>query len=77
MELLRDAKGEFLTIDLAGASPPLVFRREEILKATEDILSDEGVRKQYSDDLEERLASEEVTAAAAPFHRRVSSSSSR
>ena len=52
VELLRDAKGEFLTIDLAGAGAPLVFRREEVLKATEDILSDEGVRKQYSDDLE-------------------------
>jgi S1-C subfamily serine protease len=53
VELLRDAKGEFLTIDLAGTSPPLVFRRDEVLKATEDILSDEGVRKQYSDDLED------------------------
>ena len=52
VELIRDAKDEFLTIDLAGSSPPLVFRREEILKATDDILSDEGVRKQYSDDLE-------------------------
>jgi S1-C subfamily serine protease len=50
VELLRDAKGEFLTIDLAGSSPPMVFRREEVLKATDDILSDEGVRKQYSDD---------------------------
>jgi S1-C subfamily serine protease len=50
--LLRDAKGEFLTIDLAGSSPPMVFRREEVLKATDDILSDEGIRKQYSDDLE-------------------------
>jgi hypothetical protein len=53
VELLRDAKGEFLTIDVAGDSSPLVFRREEVLKATEDILADEGVRKQYSDDLEQ------------------------
>ena len=53
VKLLRDAKGEFLTIDLAGAAnPPLVFRRAEVLKATDDILSDEGIRKQYSDDLE-------------------------
>jgi S1-C subfamily serine protease len=51
--LLRDAKDEFLTIDLAGNSPPLVFRREEVLKATDDILSDEGIRKQYSDEFEE------------------------
>jgi S1-C subfamily serine protease len=53
VELLRDAKDEFITVDLAGASPPLVFRRDEILKATDDILSDEGIRKQYSDDLED------------------------
>jgi hypothetical protein len=33
----------------------LVFRREEVLKASEDILSDEGVRKPYSDDLEDVL----------------------
>jgi S1-C subfamily serine protease len=52
VELLRDAKGEFLTIDLAGPTCPLVFRREEALRATEEILSDEGIRKQYSDDLE-------------------------
>ena len=44
--------GEFLTIDLAGRAPPIVFRREESLKATEDILSDEGIRRQFSDDLE-------------------------
>jgi len=52
VELLRDAKGEFLTIDLAGRSGPLVFRREEVLKATEDVLTDDSIRKQYSDDLE-------------------------
>jgi S1-C subfamily serine protease len=52
VELLRDAKGEFLTIDLAGRSPPLVFRREEALKATDEILADEGIRRQCSEDLE-------------------------
>jgi hypothetical protein len=52
VELLRDAKDEFLTIDLAGLAAPMVFRRDEALKATDDILSDEGIRKQYSDDLE-------------------------
>ena len=50
--LLRDAKGEFVTIELAGATPPLVFRRSELFQATDDVLSDEGVRKPYSDDLE-------------------------
>ncbi len=52
VELIRDAKGEFLTVELAGEGSPMVFRREEILKATDEILADEGVRKQYSDDLE-------------------------
>jgi S1-C subfamily serine protease len=52
VELLRDAKSEFLTIDVAGEGTPLVFRRQEVLQATEEILADEGVRKQYSDDLE-------------------------
>ncbi len=52
VELLRDAKGEFLSVDLAGLSSPLVFRRDEMAPATDDILSDEGIRKQYSDDLE-------------------------
>ena len=52
VELVRDCKDEFLTIDLAGDGSPLVFRRREILQATEDILADEGVRKQCSDDLE-------------------------
>ncbi len=52
VELVRDCKDEFLTIDVAGDGSPLVFRRQEILQATEDILADEGVRKQCSDDLE-------------------------
>ncbi len=52
VELLRDAKGEFLTVELAGPAAPLVFRRSELLQATDDVLSDEGVRKPYSDDLE-------------------------
>ena len=50
--MIRNAKDEFLTIDVAGTGSPMVFRREEIFKATDEILSDEGVRKQYSDDLE-------------------------
>jgi S1-C subfamily serine protease len=52
VELLRDAQGAFLTIDLAGATAPLVFRRDEMSRASEEILADEGIRKQYSDDLE-------------------------
>ena len=37
---------------MTGPIEPLVFRRAEVLQATEDILADEGIRKQYSDDLE-------------------------
>ena len=52
VELLRDATGEFVVIELEGPIEPLVFRRTEMVQATEDILADEGIRKQYSDDLE-------------------------
>ena len=52
VELLRDAKGEFLTIDLAGMARRWSSAAKKILRATDDILSDEGIRKQYSDDLE-------------------------
>ncbi len=52
VELLRDATGEFLVVELAGPVEPLVFCRADVLQATEDILADEGIRKQYSDDLE-------------------------
>jgi hypothetical protein len=52
VELFRDAKGEFLVVELTGPTEPLVFRRADVLAATDDILSDEGIRKQYSDDLE-------------------------
>ncbi len=52
VEIIRDAKQEFLTIEVAGEGILLVFRREETLKATEDVLADEGIRKQCSDDLE-------------------------
>jgi len=52
VELLRDAKGEFITFELAGRYETLVFSRDELMKATEEVLADEGIRKQYSDDLE-------------------------
>ncbi len=52
VELLRDATGDFLVVELTGPTEPLVFRRAEVLQATEEILADEGIRKQYSDDLE-------------------------
>jgi len=52
VELLRDATGEFVVVELAGPIEPLVFRRAELAAANDDILADEGIRKQYSDDLE-------------------------
>jgi hypothetical protein len=51
-ELLRDADGEFIEFKFASDnSETLVFRRDEIAAATEEILSDNGIRNQYSDDL--------------------------
>jgi S1-C subfamily serine protease len=52
-ELLRDAKGEFIEFKFASnSSETLVFRREEIAASTEEILNDNGIRSQWSDDLE-------------------------
>ncbi|MBN2025072.1 MAG: trypsin-like peptidase domain-containing protein [Pirellulales bacterium] len=53
VELIRDADGEFLTVTFAGDFATLVFRRQELIDATEEILADEGIRNQYSPDLEE------------------------
>lgn len=51
VRLLRDASGEFVEIGLAGRYESLVFRRSEALEATEEILSDEGIRRQGSPEL--------------------------
>lgn len=51
VSLLRDASGEFVEIDLAGRYESLVFRRREALEATEEILTDEGIRRQGSPEL--------------------------
>jgi hypothetical protein len=52
VELIRDSKDEFLEFKFAEIEvETLVFRRQEMLDATEDILTDNGVRKQFSDDL--------------------------
>jgi hypothetical protein len=51
VELLRDAKEEFITIEFAGRGfEALVFSRKECLEATEEILTDNGVRYQGSPD---------------------------
>ena len=52
VEVLRDARTEFVTIVLAGhGEETLVFPREKLLKATDDILGDNGIREQGSPDL--------------------------
>ncbi len=51
VEVLRDAKDEFLVFDFAGRSAEtLVFPRQEMIAATEDILNDNGVRAQGTPD---------------------------
>jgi len=51
VQVLRDARDEFITIDFAGhAGEALVFARSEALAATEEILTDNGIRAQGSPD---------------------------
>jgi S1-C subfamily serine protease len=50
--VLRDTQDEFITIKFAGrATEALVFARKDIIAATDDILSDNGVRAQGSPDI--------------------------
>ncbi len=52
VEMVRDSQDEFLEFRFAGRlQETLIFRRAEAIAATEDILSDNSIRKQCSDDL--------------------------
>ncbi len=52
VQVIRDSKDEFLTFTWADDGvESLVFRREEMIKATEEILDDNGIRYQMSDRL--------------------------
>ena len=52
VETLRDAKDKYVTIDFDDKNcETIVFDRREILQATEEILQDNSVRQQYSEDL--------------------------
>jgi S1-C subfamily serine protease len=52
VELLRNSKEKYTTIVFDDrASETIVFDHQEALKATEDVLSDNGIRQQASDDL--------------------------
>jgi hypothetical protein len=51
VQVLRDATDEFITFEFDGRNmEALVFKRQEMLAATEDILTDNGVRAQGSAD---------------------------
>ncbi len=52
VETIRAAEGEFIVFKIAGGYETLVFQREEMLNATEQILEDEGIRYQMSDELQ-------------------------
>jgi S1-C subfamily serine protease len=52
VELLRDSKEKYTTIRFDDlASETLVFDHQEALRATEEVLSDNGIRQQASEDL--------------------------
>lgn len=52
VEIIRDSKDEFLTIECAGrSSETLVFPRKEMISATEAILTDNGIRSQGSSEV--------------------------
>ncbi len=52
VEMLRDSRDEYVVFRFAGLmNETLVFRREEIEAAAEEILSDYGIRHQCSEDL--------------------------
>ena len=54
VEVIRDCTDEFLEINFAEiGAEKMVFNRKEISSATESILTDNNIRKQFSDDLQE------------------------
>jgi S1-C subfamily serine protease len=51
VEILRDAKGEFITVECATRfGETMIFPRAQMLAATDEILTDNGVRSQGSPD---------------------------
>jgi hypothetical protein len=52
VELLRDSKEKYTTISFDDrASETIVFNHKDALAATEEVLSDNGIRERASDDL--------------------------
>jgi hypothetical protein len=68
VEILRDLKDDYVIIELDNkrGGEGLVFRRKEMVKATDDILSDNGVRAQGSSDMMSVWEAKPHLAAAAP-----------
>jgi S1-C subfamily serine protease len=52
-EMIRDSQDEFLRFEMAERSEALVFKRAEMEEATEEILSNEGIRYQSSESLKD------------------------
>jgi S1-C subfamily serine protease len=55
-EMLRDNKDEFVRIEMAGRNEALVFRRSELESASDEILTNEGIRYQSSENLRDVFA---------------------
>jgi PDZ domain len=52
VEVIRDATGDFIEFTFHGnETDTFVFKRKEALDATEEILSDNGIRQQCSPEL--------------------------
>jgi hypothetical protein len=52
VEVVRDSKDEFVRIQFAGRNTEtLVFKRVDLIAATDDILTDNGIRSQGSPEL--------------------------
>jgi hypothetical protein len=58
-EMLRDCDEEYLRFEMSDRSESLVFRRVEVEEATEEILSNEGIRYQASEALRDVFDDEE------------------
>ena len=52
VETIRKAEGHFITFKIAGAYETMVFDRQALIDSTEQILEDEGIRYQMSDELQ-------------------------
>lgn len=51
VETIRDAQGQFIAFEFEGNYETMVFDRQELLDATEQVLEDEGIRSPMSDEL--------------------------